>query len=57
MALASIAEGVEREQQRLLLAELGYRYAQGFHFAPPLPPEAFAGWLPRLDTASPLPSA
>jgi diguanylate cyclase (GGDEF)-like protein/PAS domain S-box-containing protein len=57
MALASIAEGVEREQQRLLLAELGYRYAQGFHFAPPLPPEAFAGWLPRLDAASPLPSA
>jgi diguanylate cyclase (GGDEF)-like protein/PAS domain S-box-containing protein len=47
MELASIAEGVEHAQQRRLLGELGYRYAQGYHFAPPLPPEEVVVWLPR----------
>jgi diguanylate cyclase (GGDEF)-like protein/PAS domain S-box-containing protein len=36
MQIAAIAEGIERERQLELLRELGYRFGQGYHFAPPL---------------------
>jgi EAL domain-containing protein (putative c-di-GMP-specific phosphodiesterase class I) len=39
MRLQVIAEGVETGSQADRLHELGYRFAQGFHFARPLPPE------------------
>ncbi|MEU8240877.1 EAL domain-containing protein [Actinoplanes missouriensis] len=39
MGLHTVAEGVETPEQAQRLFELGYRYAQGFHFARPLPPE------------------
>jgi diguanylate cyclase (GGDEF)-like protein len=35
-----VAEGIETEDQARRLAALGYRYAQGFHFARPLPASA-----------------
>ncbi|MFC3993947.1 putative bifunctional diguanylate cyclase/phosphodiesterase [Actinoplanes siamensis] len=37
MGLYTVAEGVETAAQARRLHELGYRHAQGFHFAPPLP--------------------
>ncbi|MBV0933224.1 EAL domain-containing protein [Marinobacterium weihaiense] len=39
-----IAEGVETEQQRQLLIEKGCRYAQGYLFSRPLPPEQALAW-------------
>ncbi|GGQ84937.1 putative bifunctional diguanylate cyclase/phosphodiesterase [Couchioplanes azureus] len=38
MGLRTVAEGVETADQARRLAELGYRHAQGFHFARPMPP-------------------
>lgn len=40
-----VAEGVETEQQRNLLASMGCRYAQGFLFSKPLPPEELAAMI------------
>jgi EAL domain-containing protein (putative c-di-GMP-specific phosphodiesterase class I) len=39
MGLAAVAEGVETEEQAAVLHDLGYRLAQGFHFARPAPPD------------------
>jgi EAL domain-containing protein (putative c-di-GMP-specific phosphodiesterase class I) len=36
-AIQAVAEGVETAAQADRLFELGYRYAQGFHFARPMP--------------------
>ncbi|MFI6072303.1 putative bifunctional diguanylate cyclase/phosphodiesterase [Actinoplanes sp. NPDC051343] len=35
-----VAEGIETEEQARRLSALGYRYAQGYHFARPLPASA-----------------
>ena len=43
--LTIIAEGVENEEQRLLLAGLGCHEAQGFLFAKPLAADALGQWL------------
>jgi diguanylate cyclase len=40
--LEAIAEGVETSEQAGLLFELGYRYAQGYHFGRPVEGETFA---------------
>ena len=45
LGIAVIAEGVETESQRALLAEAGCDYAQGFLYAPSMPPERFEAWL------------
>ena len=42
--LRTIAEGVEDLVQVEALADLGCRYAQGYHFARPLDPETFAAY-------------
>jgi EAL domain-containing protein (putative c-di-GMP-specific phosphodiesterase class I) len=42
MRLQVIAEGVETAEQAARLHVLGYRLAQGFHFARPLAPEEIA---------------
>jgi EAL domain-containing protein (putative c-di-GMP-specific phosphodiesterase class I) len=39
LELSSVAEGIETEEQRLLLQDLGYEYGQGYLFARPLPPD------------------
>jgi EAL domain-containing protein (putative c-di-GMP-specific phosphodiesterase class I) len=36
LELRAVAEGVESEAQAMRLHELGYRHAQGFHFARPV---------------------
>ena len=43
--LTVVAEGVETEGQRKLLAKLGCDVVQGFLYAPALSPPAFARWL------------
>jgi diguanylate cyclase (GGDEF)-like protein/PAS domain S-box-containing protein len=45
LSLKVIAEGVETEQQRLLLLSCDCDYAQGFLFAKPMPAEDFTRWL------------
>ncbi len=40
-----IAEGVETTEQATVLALHGYRYAQGFHLARPMPGERLTAWL------------
>ncbi len=47
LELEVIAEGVETRDQAEQLHRLGCRIFQGFHFAPPLPPEAFEELLGR----------
>jgi diguanylate cyclase (GGDEF)-like protein len=45
MHLHAVAEGVETELQARKLHQLGYRLAQGFHFARPLPPQEIEALL------------
>ncbi|WP_285560224.1 putative bifunctional diguanylate cyclase/phosphodiesterase [Actinoplanes regularis] len=49
MGLRTVAEGVETEAQARRLTELGYRHAQGFHFARPMPPAAIDDLLRAED--------
>lgn len=44
-----MAEGVERPEQRALLAELGCVMQQGYHFARPMPVEELADYVVRAD--------
>ena len=45
LGMKAIAEGIETEVQRRLLAELGCELGQGFHFARPMSARAVAGIL------------
>ncbi|UWZ59733.1 EAL domain-containing protein [Dactylosporangium aurantiacum] len=47
--LRAVAEGVETAEQAAELRRLGYRYAQGYHYARPLPPDA----VTALQTPAP----
>jgi diguanylate cyclase (GGDEF)-like protein len=42
LAIEAVAEGVETAEQAARLHAVGYRFAQGFHFARPMPPEDVA---------------
>ena len=42
--LEVVAEGVENAEVAARLAEMGCGYAQGFHYAHPLPPQQFPAW-------------
>jgi EAL domain-containing protein (putative c-di-GMP-specific phosphodiesterase class I) len=52
-----VAEGIENEEQREELAELGCHYAQGFLFARGMPVEVFPTWHARWRRHHTHPSA
>ena len=54
LGLRVVAEGVEGDDARRLLASWGCDQAQGFAIGPPLPPAEFIAWLDREQPA-PLP--
>ncbi|WP_250033464.1 putative bifunctional diguanylate cyclase/phosphodiesterase [Paractinoplanes maris] len=49
--LQAVAEGVETAAQAGLLHELGYRFAQGYHFSRPLPPAEVRSHLAQKQLA------
>jgi EAL domain-containing protein (putative c-di-GMP-specific phosphodiesterase class I) len=42
-----VAEGIETAEQAALLTALGYRYGQGYRYAPPLPAAELARHIGR----------
>jgi diguanylate cyclase (GGDEF)-like protein len=48
LGLDLVAEGVETEEQRRMLVELGCQFAQGYLFSRPLPADAFQEWWTLL---------
>jgi len=54
LAIEAVAEGVETAEQAHRLHAAGYRFAQGFHFARPMPPEDVALLLGPVPAAVPL---
>lgn len=50
LGLCLVAEGIETQEQLVLLQELGCPVGQGYFFAPPQPAGAFAAWLQRHYT-------
>lgn len=52
-----VAEGIETEDQREQLSELGCHYAQGYLFARAMPIEVFPAWLARWRRLHTHPSA
>jgi len=59
LGLALVAEGVERESTVMILRELGCHFGQGFYFARPLSPDAFAEFALRriVERSSVIPAA
>ena len=47
LGLRTVAEGIETDAQRAILAELGCALGQGYLFARPLPPDDVTGWLAK----------
>jgi EAL domain-containing protein (putative c-di-GMP-specific phosphodiesterase class I)/GGDEF domain-containing protein len=47
-----VAEGIETPEQAALLARLGCDIGQGYHFARPMPAEAFTDWWRERKTAT-----
>ena len=41
----ALGEGVETAAQESFLRDYNYRYAQGFYYAEPVPPDDFAAWI------------
>jgi predicted signal transduction protein with EAL and GGDEF domain len=51
LGLAIVAEGIERESDVAILRELGCHFGQGYFFARPLSPDAFAEFALRQHTS------
>nr|BFE88869.1 hypothetical protein GCM10020093_114700 [Planobispora longispora] len=56
LRLRAVAEGVETAAQAERLHQLGYRLAQGYHFAPPLSPDKIEQIL-QTRTTNPGPAS
>ncbi|OFW59196.1 MAG: hypothetical protein A2133_00370 [Actinobacteria bacterium RBG_16_64_13] len=50
-----VAEGIEHEEQRDSLVDLGCRLGQGFHFARPMDAERASAFLASAKTDSAVP--
>ena len=44
LGMSTVAEGVERREQLLILADMGCQLAQGYLIGKPMPPEALKDW-------------
>ncbi len=55
MGIRSVAEGVERPEQRAILEEMGVEIGQGFLWAPPLEARAFSDFLRTGSLAGSVP--
>lgn len=53
MGLKTVAEGVEDADVVAILQELGVDYLQGYHYARPMPGEAFLEWLQAHEAREP----
>ena len=51
LRMATVAEGIETEEQRHMLRELGCEFGQGFLFARAMPAAETDCWLRRPSTA------
>ena len=49
LRVTSVAEGVETPEQAEFLRSLGCAAAQGYLYAPPMPPNRLAAWLRSRD--------
>lgn len=50
LGLTIVAEGVEREEELMLLGDLGCEFAQGYFISRPLPADQFLDWMRRPAT-------
>ena len=50
-SLATVAEGIESDEQRKALLDLGCRYGQGYGIATPMPPETFEQWVAEHNSS------
>ncbi len=50
LGLETTIEGIETERQRDIVQDIGGEFAQGFHFARPMPAEQYAAWLEEMRT-------
>lgn len=50
LELSVVAEGVESEDQALLLRNMGCEFGQGYLYSPAMPPEALPAWLASRTT-------
>jgi EAL domain-containing protein (putative c-di-GMP-specific phosphodiesterase class I) len=50
MAMSSVAEGVETEEDWNLLRQLGCNVAQGYFVSPPILPEQMTEWAANWDS-------
>ncbi|MCB9871587.1 MAG: EAL domain-containing protein [Planctomycetes bacterium] len=57
LAIEAVAEGVETPGQARLLHALGCPYAQGFHYARPMPADEFAARIAALPESGQRPAA
>jgi len=53
LGLKTIAEGVETERQKVMLAEVGCDYVQGYFYAKPMPVEEFMAFVNVMGTTQP----